>query len=129
MLSAGILGLALAGRTAALVGYIALPLLGLPTAALGHAAAALALRCLGQGLTRLAVRGLQYAAPAAPLLASTAGFRLEGWFGWWAASGPAAAVGTAASLALGPCWWDWRRWPPRRTRARRRGKAAPGGAP
>ena len=102
LLSAGILGLALAGRTAALVGYIALPLLGLPTAALGHAAAALALRCLGQGLTRLAVRGLQYAAPAAPLLASTAGFRLEGWFGWWAASGPAAAVGTAASLALGP---------------------------
>lgn len=100
--SAAVLALVLSGQPQALTGYVALPLLGLPAAALGHLSAAVSLRCIGRSLTRLVVRILQYAAPAAPLYAAVAGMDITGLFGWWAIRGRPAAAGFLTVLALGP---------------------------
>lgn len=102
LLSVALVGLVRGGRTAALAGYVALPLIGLPAAALGHALASLSLRVLGRGLTHLLVRALQLAAPAAALGAALAGLDLSGGFGWWAGPGHALARGAVAVLASTP---------------------------
>ncbi|BAD40690.1 conserved hypothetical protein [Symbiobacterium thermophilum IAM 14863] len=98
LLSVALVGLVRGGRTAALAGYVALPLIGLPAAALGHALASLSLRVLGRGLTHLLVRALQLAALGAAL----AGLDLSGGFGWWAGPGHALARGAVAVLASTP---------------------------